>query len=276
MSTPIIGIAGEAGSGKDTVAGFIQKYTQNSVCIAQADSMKRFAKKAFGFTEEQLWGPSEYRNAPDLRFDDRQTWALAEEALKANGDVFMEDIFGYRVPPGSFAANRLLGWFNRLFREHFSSDKTKHRTLTPRTVLQTLGTEWGRAVDPAMWSRYTIKLAKAALNGGCTYNRTYGLASNTLGGIPDFVLITDVRFPNEIINLSAEGGRCLLVVNPTALEARAAVDNAGVPGHSSEAYLKKIPYHWYTDIIVNDKSQGLLYLESQVRNYVKGLTKHNY
>ena len=63
----VIGLAGKAGSGKSTVARHLVKQ-YGYVEIALADAVKRIAKQLYGFTDEQLWGPSEARNAPDLRY----------------------------------------------------------------------------------------------------------------------------------------------------------------------------------------------------------------
>jgi hypothetical protein len=59
-------LVGKAGVGKDTVADyFVQK---DFIKIALADDLKRLAKQIYGFSNDQLWGPSELRNAPDIRF----------------------------------------------------------------------------------------------------------------------------------------------------------------------------------------------------------------
>jgi hypothetical protein len=63
----IIGISGRAGSGKDTVGGFLRA-DHRFVSIAFADPMKRFCADLFDWDEEQLWGPSDLRNEPDLRY----------------------------------------------------------------------------------------------------------------------------------------------------------------------------------------------------------------
>ena len=63
----VIGITGQANSGKDTVASYFVN-NHNFVQVALADPLKRLGSKVFEFTEEQLWGPSEYRNALDPRY----------------------------------------------------------------------------------------------------------------------------------------------------------------------------------------------------------------
>jgi len=62
----IIGISGQAGSGKDTAADILVK--RHRFCkIALADPMKRAAAEWFGWDKEILWGPSEKRSQEDSR-----------------------------------------------------------------------------------------------------------------------------------------------------------------------------------------------------------------
>lgn len=63
----IIGVAGNAGSGKDTVADHLVRH-HGFVKVALADPLKRICREVFDFSEEQLWGPSEERNKEDLRY----------------------------------------------------------------------------------------------------------------------------------------------------------------------------------------------------------------
>ncbi len=66
----IIGISGKAGSGKDAAADVLVREL-GFVKVALADPMKRFCMGLWGFSHEQLWGPSAARNAPDPRFPRR-------------------------------------------------------------------------------------------------------------------------------------------------------------------------------------------------------------
>jgi hypothetical protein len=60
----IIGLAGLAGCGKSTVANLIGPRHE----LAFADPMKRFCAEVFGFTREELYGPSAARETPSTRF----------------------------------------------------------------------------------------------------------------------------------------------------------------------------------------------------------------
>ena len=64
----IIGIVGNAGAGKSTLAAIIKDLVPGAVDIALAGPIKRFCKEVFDFTDEQLYGPSEARDAPDERY----------------------------------------------------------------------------------------------------------------------------------------------------------------------------------------------------------------
>lgn len=55
-----------AGAGKDEASKVLVEH--GFVSVAFADIMKRFAREVFGFTDSQLWGPSEERALPDKRY----------------------------------------------------------------------------------------------------------------------------------------------------------------------------------------------------------------
>jgi hypothetical protein len=271
MSTPIILISGAAGSGKDTVANFIAKYS-GSVCIAQADPMKRFAKTVFGFTEDQLWGPSESRNAPDPRFDDSETWERATRKIVDFGQIWICDVLPDLDGIGVTAARSALhDWFTTARRERGGQGRPP---LTPRYVLQTLGTEWGRHFNPSMWNDYAVRSARTLLGGGYGYDKAEGLfktdaVATGLSGDAEFVIITDGRFRNELMGIKAVGGSCIKVQNPTPADN--AVERAGVAGHRSESEQKQIPDSYYDFIVTNDKKQGLLALENLAAKLVQNL-----
>jgi hypothetical protein len=258
--TPIIIIGGGAGSGKDTVAEMLCR-GRNGVMIAQADPMKQFAQQVAGFTTDQLWGPSSSRNAEDPRFRPGMEGEVNWELMA--GQVLFSDLapswLNFIGAHDAFPV--LKSWFDKL-RADF-----KDRTLTPRAFLQTLGTEFGRTVSRDVWSNLAISQARELLVGGASYDRERGLQKSDNPG-HNFVVITDGRFRNEILNVTSMGGRALKVVNP--VDEGAAVESAGIKGHASEAELKGIPDGWYTDRLINDKRQGLVVLAANVEAYARG------
>ncbi len=60
----VIGLVGKAGAGKDTVARMIPFGVPHSF----ASPLKEFCQRVFGWSNEQLWGPSELRSVPDPRY----------------------------------------------------------------------------------------------------------------------------------------------------------------------------------------------------------------
>ena len=60
-------ISGFSGSGKDECASQLLK-NYNAVQTGLADPAKRHMADVYGFTEQQLFGPSHFRNAGDLRY----------------------------------------------------------------------------------------------------------------------------------------------------------------------------------------------------------------
>lgn len=196
----IIGISGLAGSGKDTVADYLLHNT-GFVKVSLADPIKRFAMDVWEFTEEQLFGASKYRNAPDFRY-----------RIPNPDGVLDPDVF-----------------------------------LTPRHVLQHVGTEGARAIDGDVWIRYAIRTAQRLLeDSDFIYSQRDGLERNpAAGGETKAVIIPDVRFINEVEHIKAAGGKLLRVVRPGAgLEGNFAI-------HQSEAEMAAIPDSEFDRVIHN-------------------------
>lgn len=179
----IIGLLGHAGCGKDTVADMVFDYVHGSSWLtpkrfALADPLKRFCEEVFGFSDAQLYGPSEERNKPDLRYPipvPKPGTALYCRKVEA------------RAPPGHGPDDSELGEYEVLGAIATEDGKCSacgevlQKYLTPRKALQTLGTDWGRALYEDVWVDYGLRRAK-----------TLAEVSTNL-----FVVITDLRFLNE-------------------------------------------------------------------------------
>lgn len=79
-TTKLILLSGTAGSGKDSTARLLIEH-HGWVLHSLAGPMKRFAADMFGFTDEQLHGPSKFRNEPDPR------WARPCPRCTGSGDL---------------------------------------------------------------------------------------------------------------------------------------------------------------------------------------------
>lgn len=222
MEFTVLGLLGPAGSGKDLVGDFFVK--KGFAKVAYADPMKRFVRDAFGFSEEQLWGASEERNR---EMDVAELWWFnAVTRLPGAADEILNDVLpvGIKVP----GYLKLMEWFSWLRKNH--SEK-----LSARVVLQTLGTEWGREVDPLLWIRYGHLISRRLSEGDCYYTQSDGLIRDPhpQAKQPNGVIIPDHRFVNEVEYTQENGGYVIRLIR-LAQEAK----TVGIEGHKSEAEQK--------------------------------------
>lgn len=219
MNYPIVMFVGKLGSGKDTAAQFMRDRVRKAGVITLAAPMKEFAKKVFGFTHDQMYGSSILREQPFLTPDD-----MVERQYEIHRQPFLDDLFstGGRGPALDL-------WFDKIMSKE---------PRTGRHILQTLGTEFGRAQDQDVWIRAGINGATMALINGA-----------------DLVTFTDGRFRNEVLAIKRAGGMVVQVINP---------DDRTVATHASEKEQESIPEFWYDYRLVNRKGMGLLNLKHLV------------
>lgn len=161
----IIGIVGKAGSGKDTVADFLVK-NHGAFKMSFADPLKIFIQKTMGFTDRQLWGPSEHRLEPHP--SEQLVWVCPDCSY-----------FGQTHDDGACI--------------ECGSPHLGSQLLTARLALQTLGTDWGRSLLPTIWSAAGISLATEVLAG-----RGAAAGVPHLPAIkPEMIVFSDCRFLNE-------------------------------------------------------------------------------
>lgn len=251
----IIGICGKAGTGKDTIADVLVK-DYGFVKVAFADVLKRVCKDIFQFSDEQLWGPSDKRNEPDPRYLRRKAGAHGWR------DVRMLTDFAKPVPPGTFDKYPDLKGYEHLvgYREvepHGSYGDYGYlptppidEYLTPRHALQQLGTEWGRSCYGPIWVEYAMRIANELLSPVPTrYTPQRGLEHTFDEEYvrPAGVVISDVRFQNEVEQLKLRGAHVLKVIRP---KQGALTGAAGM--HISETEQDAISEHLFDGLIVND------------------------
>ena len=254
MSLPLILLFGQAGSGKDTVADFMVQ-DHGAVTLALADPMKRLARHVFGFNQEQLWGPSSCRNAPDPRTQDPGEQNLILQRFY--GPRTQEWLYEVLPCPTPRAEAEFKQWFLGMM------ESAKTKPLTPRLVLQTLGTEFGRHQSRDTWIRLAIGSSLKLLGGGHSYTRTGGLIEDPEAENPRWVVVTDGRFLNEIIAVDAAGGIGIKIMGPDMIMT-AAAKAAGVAGHASESEQGRAPDHFFSCVFWNDKSKGLGHCQDAV------------
>jgi len=266
----IIGISGNLGSGKDTVADYLIDH-HAYVRIALADPLKRLGSSVFLFSYNQLWGPSQMRNAHDTRyFAGSPAWKNAAVRLVAVADRWLEPIFKLYPDLDIMAVKQsLLSWFDDL--------ESNYPDLSPRIMLQALGTEWGRdSVDEDVWISLVLDTAKQLLHtrwngtmadeGRATlrYDPAHGLRETHDSEHVQGVVISDVRFQNEFAAIRDKHGTLVKVLRE-ATDAEAA--SIGIPQHASET--QDFPLSEFHFILRNDGT--LAQLEHNIDIFLKVL-----
>ena len=170
----IIGLCGLAGSGKDTAADFLVE-RMGFAKISFADPMKRFCREVFAFTDEQLWGPSSARNAPDPRYP-RRPYGSPNAPVE-------------HLTP-RYALQRLGTEFGRDCYEPIWVDVALRTAKTLE--------EWGTA-------RYSSRQ-------GLYFEDSRD--SSSWDSEPTGSVIPDVRFRNELDAVRAAGGKVFRIVRP--------------------------------------------------------------
>lgn len=197
----IIGLLGQAGVGKDTVAAMVAPvhlvFLNGSVVdirtkvkneataalpdapplgthaiqVGLADPLKEFCHHVYGFSLEQLWGPSEARNRPDQRFP-REYREHRPDRGTCNrcGDPSAASCFSY---------------------------------LTPREALQQLGTEWGRSLYSETWVDLLLRrIEMFAARAPERPAQAHAFVNSWVVPRVETVVVSDCRFINEIAVLS--------------------------------------------------------------------------
>ncbi len=253
----IVGVCGLAGSGKDTTANFLARHG-NFTKVAFADPLKRICLDVYKFTDAQLWGPSEMRNAPDMR---------------------------YPRPHGPFKNDKCLCCGVDCGGENWRSLKDNIASLPPcyltaRFALQQLGSEWGRDCYPPTWVEYAIDVSDRLSRGGYTYDyrrglSSFSLASNGPGGEKEIedafdrskrdTVISDVRFKNEVAAIKAKGGKVIRVMRGQGLE-------GAVGAHRSETEQAEIPVDAF-NYVIDNREWSIKQLEAYLIDLVIELKK---
>lgn len=261
----VVAFAGNLGSGKDTAADRVVT-DHGFVRISLADPLKRLGQLVFHFSEDQLWGPSDSRNAIDGRYvalhpgllpEEGPEWEYAADRVRRHGAEWLEDdVFPDHTPTFVIteAYALLLDWFDALRHEHMK--------LSPRIMLQSLGTEYGRvALHKEVWLDVALRNARELLNAEGTpeinlyakkYSHVYGvLYAQHPGNDVQGVVIPDVRFPNELAAIKKAGGRIVRVYRPETDEKG---QTTGIVGHASETSLSDVQDSEFDFILQNDGS----------------------
>lgn len=257
----IIGLCGQAGVGKDTVADFLVK-NHGFVKVALADPLKRICREVFDFSDEQLWGPSSERNKPDPRYPALGHQFRFKEHARAVSFEGRTNVWvcrcGVMLEADSYPSEELIAQQNACV------------SLTPRHALQQLGTEFGRNCYDNVWIDYAMRVAADLLKNVTRYSAKNGAllgGTNISERVPKGVVISDVRFLNEVEAIRKAGGFVWKIERPIpGLEGAAGQ-------HASEQEQNSIPpsLFWLT---MNNNNGPLNKLEAMVGQALADARRH--
>ena len=218
----IIGLSAQLQNGKDTVAALILKLTSYTVesgeyTVPSKWKTRRFAGKLKEMTAILLGCSVDaledinYKNT-ELP-DEWSRWSLIDPGLVTETD-------DGRVTPHFATEQEVYDYIKEKEWFWLENLKPTKETMTPRKILQLLGTEGGRdVIHPNIWVNATL--------GDLTEK--------------DHVIITDARFPNEVIGINRKGGIVVKIIRPSVVS---------TSNHPSETSLNNYTNWDYT--IIND------------------------
>lgn len=213
----VIAILGHAGAGKDT-AGKMLCEMGDGVTIAFADKLKQICGDLFGLTQEQMYDPAG-KEAPT-----KYACLICPECKKPEVEEFTQERTKLaRCLNNGCGVTGAIEVFKGFW--------------TGRTILQFTGTEWGRRINPSVWTTYALNMAAKNLENTKT----------------QFVAITDCRFPNEAEAVWAVGGEVWRIRRPDGEGAA-----SGLKGHASETAQDAIPDSRCNAVILNDSTLDVL------------------
>ena len=221
LCTDESGASCNAGSGKSTVADLLVK-NHGFVNVGHADPFKRFVQEVFAFSDDQVWGSTEKRNEPDVRYRRTPTAGQLEDNVKFLDQHFLSPVLE-------------LDYY-----------------LTPRYALQRIGSEWGRDCYKHTWTDLLIRTAKQIATGNYLYDAKSGLRQAIVPA--DFegmvrtktdVVASDLRFKNEMERLRFAGAYIVRVRRPVLV---LPTD----PTHQSERDLADVPDSKFDYVLDND------------------------
>lgn len=191
----IIGMLGQASSGKDTAARFVRETLPGTTTLSFADPLKEFAQEVFEFSSATLYGSSSKRGQVFSEFGETVRWAVAKERLLRFAPGWCSKVLMTYddSPVARKLYDAVLTWYNTLRDEAFTAGG-----LSCRRVLQTLGTECGRTVNVDIWTAYAIYRAEE-------YLREPECAA---------AVLTDVRYLNEAKMIREKAGELWFLDRP--------------------------------------------------------------
>lgn len=203
----ILGICGNKGAGKSTLAQLLLELVPGARTIAFADPLKEFVAQIYDWPREKL-EDQEFKETPDPRY----TRLSKGQIATLNWDNLIDDWHAGRRPEANL--HEALGL---TLEEYVDWVKTGVVHLTPRFAMKTLGTEWGRGCWRLTWIAVGMRRAVELERDGCP-----------------LVIVTDVRFINESQAITCAVGKVVRIAGGMGT-----IDN-----HGSEREVMSVPTNY--------------------------------
>lgn len=245
----VLAMMGRSKSGKDTVGRMIKELMGTTAkrggvaTLAFADRLKLLCMDLYGLT---------YNDVFTEKGKDRVTSYVCWKCPGcASIDCFVDE--ASRVVCRKCT---LVGTDPEYFKSHW----------TVRMILQHVGTEGCRRVDPNVWVRFALDTSRAllagdayvtpiALDDGTTYHlaTTHPHATESVRTKAKLVIVTDCRFRSEMEGVQAAQGAVWRLRRPDTDR-----HGQGIGGHASENEMDTIPDTKFQQVIRNDSTLDVL------------------
>lgn len=283
----MICISGFAGAGKDECAGQLVR-EHHALQTGLADPGKRHMADAYGFTEQQLFGPSQFRNAGDTRIEKN---SFHECNLQPWKEPIPEGLVDpadekYRIAPGKKYWTYLSKYAAR--RPHkmsadgstvFVQEGDPEFWLSPREALQQY-LEKMNMLDVYTWIRKGVEDQLYLATGKWGYNRMRGLVAADAGefyagGVTSvgtktadpITCFADFRHIPEIEYVRRLSARSLVPFTPIMVRVKRPSIKTPPYDHRSETEQVKIRDAAFDAVVNND--QDLPYLYAQIDDIIR-------
>ncbi len=231
----IIAIFGKSRSGKNTVGDMISSTCKGAVQIAFADKLKQVCMELFGLTSQDL-NTDEGKAKPTAL--PCPTCPICKGIHTVDAPTMLSFASFYDQPVVNHKGPRRV---ECKACGAVGSPESFVGFWTPRMILQHVGTEGIRRVDPLAWARYTMRTACAILDPNTVVKTGTSRSS--------VVVVTDGRFRSELDAVRAAGGIAWRLRRPETDDAA-----TGIAGHVSEIEIDGIPDGDFDEVITNNGS----------------------
>jgi len=209
-------ISGFSKTGKDTIANRLTSHW-DAVQINLVDSAKRHVMDIYGFTSQQVFGPSEFRNAGDLRYPKPILYSNGCVPFHNDGSINQDDIIDRSKGAGGNGLDPSIKYWTCEGRglphtdefpylpqklgsaSYFIPERSPEYWLSPREVLQ----KYCGLLDdlhPGTWAKKSRVDHLELRKGSHVYSKEEGLKPGTTVPVngPLFTCASDIRKKHDI------------------------------------------------------------------------------